>query len=74
MMWTEQQVADLANAMWQLLDDMGRDGLSVCGAAKAQARIAYEPFRQPEDDPIGEFPNDYQSLEEAQAIIESCRQ
>jgi hypothetical protein len=42
--YTEQQIADLADAMWQLLDDMGKDGLSVCLAAKAQARVAYEPF------------------------------
>ncbi len=34
----------LADAMWQLLDDMGADGLSVCPAAKAAARLAYEPF------------------------------
>lgn len=43
-MYTEQQIAELADAMWQLLDDMGKDGQSVCLAAKAQARIAYEPF------------------------------
>ena len=30
--------------MWQLLDDMGKDRMCVCLAAKAQARIAYEPF------------------------------
>lgn len=41
---TDQEVLDLADAMWQLLDDMGHGGLSVCAAAKAQARIAYEPF------------------------------
>ncbi len=34
----------LADAMWQLLDDMGVNGLSVCPAAKAAARLAYEPF------------------------------
>ena len=37
-------VVPLADAMWQLLDDMGADGLSVCPAAKAAARLAYEPF------------------------------
>jgi hypothetical protein len=37
-------VEELAEAMWQLLDDMGKNGLSVCGFAKAQARIAFEPF------------------------------
>jgi len=34
----------LAEAMAQLLDDMGKQGKSVCLAAKAQARVAYEPF------------------------------
>lgn len=46
-MATETEVQELADAMWQLLDDMGKTGLSVCLAAKAQARIAYEPFRDP---------------------------
>lgn len=44
---TEKEIEDLAEAMWQLLDDMGKDGRSVCLAAKAQARIAYEPFNIP---------------------------
>lgn len=44
---TEQEVNELADAMWQLLDDMGKTGCSVCLAAKAQARIAYEPFVTP---------------------------
>lgn len=44
---TEQEVNELADAMWQLLDDMGRGGLSVCLCAKAQAVIAYEPFKTP---------------------------
>lgn len=30
----------LREALWQLLDDMGDDGLSVCQAAKDQARAA----------------------------------
>jgi hypothetical protein len=41
---TPEQVQALADAMWQLLDDMGEQGLSVCLAAKEQARIAFEPF------------------------------
>lgn len=41
-------VTALADAMWQLLDDMGANGQSVCLAAKAQARIAYEAFREDE--------------------------
>jgi hypothetical protein len=38
------EVEQLADAMWQLLDDMGANGLSVCLAAKVEARIAMEPF------------------------------
>lgn len=60
------QVEALADAMWQLLDDMGKDGRSVCLAAKAQARIAYEPFRdksEPEYD-------DWMTVAEARAIEE----
>lgn len=40
----ECQVAALADAMWQLLDDMQR-GVNVSLGAKIDARIAYEPFR-----------------------------
>lgn len=46
--WSED-VKALAAAMSQLLDDMGKDGHCVCGAAKAQARIAYEPFADPDE-------------------------
>jgi rubrerythrin len=38
-------VAALVDAMDQLLDDMGATGKCVCLYAKAQARIAFEPFR-----------------------------
>ena len=31
----------LLEALWQLLDDMGPEGLSVCQAAKDQAMSAY---------------------------------
>lgn len=44
-MATEEEVQELADAMWQLLDDMGKNGQSVCLLAKIDARIAYEPFR-----------------------------
>jgi hypothetical protein len=43
-MHTEKQIQDLIDAMDQLLDDMGVGGQSVCLAAKAQARIAFDPF------------------------------
>lgn len=36
----------LIEAMDQLLDDMGHEGTSVCLAAKAKARIAFEPFME----------------------------
>lgn len=32
----------LREALWQLLDDMGEDGLHVCQAAKEQARAVLE--------------------------------
>jgi hypothetical protein len=41
---SQEQIDALADAMWQLLDDMGIDGKCVSGAAKAQARVASEPF------------------------------
>lgn len=41
---TEQEVQALADAMWQLLDDMQR-GVNVSLGAKIEARIAFEPFR-----------------------------
>lgn len=46
---TEKQIQDLADAMWQLLDDMDVDGQCVCLAAKAQARIAFEPWNTEKD-------------------------
>ena len=60
---TEKEIDDLAEAMWQLLDDMGRDGRSVCLAAKAQARLAYEPFNIE-----GLNWADWMSMEEAKRI------
>ncbi len=53
----------LADAMGQLLDDMGADGQSVCLYAKAKARIAYEPFCDHADWEPG------MSLERAQRIV-----
>lgn len=60
----------LADAMWQLLDDMGTEGKTVCLAAKAGARVAYEPFRdksEPEYD-------DWMSLADAERILKECGQ
>lgn len=60
------QVQALADAMWQVLDDMGADSRSVCPATKARARIAYEPFRFVNDD--GDDGLDM-PLSEAEAIL-----
>lgn len=68
---TPEQVAALAEAMDQLLDDMGTDGQSVCRAAKAQARIAFEPFRDPDDD--GRFMMSVAEAERIVAEIEGAR-
>lgn len=48
---TADEIEALADAMAQLLDDMGTHDINkcVCLAAKAQARIAYEPFRDTSD-------------------------
>lgn len=61
---TEQEVQALADAMWQILDDMGKSSQSACLGAKVDARIAYEPFRdksEPEYD-------DWMSLAEAKNL------
>lgn len=50
-MHTQDEIKALADAMWQILDDMGPNGACVCLAAKAQARIAYEPFNDHEAEP-----------------------
>ncbi len=65
------EVQALADAMWQLLDDMGAEGTSVCAVAKASARIAYEPFRVGADGE--EAPVDY-PLEAAERLREEVRE
>jgi hypothetical protein len=57
------EVQALIDAMWQLLDDMGPEGQGVCLQAKAEARIAFEPFREP-DSPVP------MSLDEARAVVD----
>jgi len=53
-----QQVEELVDAMEQLLDDMGALGNGVSLYAKAKARVAFQPFCDPEAEeylmPIGE--------------------
>lgn len=59
------EIVELIYAMDQLLDDMGTDGLSVCAYAKARARIAFEPFRDPT-----EHGDEYMiSLDDAKRIV-----
>lgn len=67
-MATPEQIEALEDAMWQLLDDMGADGKSVCLAAKAQARVAYEPF-MPDD---GTYYRDWMTLDQAERILKEC--
>jgi hypothetical protein len=65
---TAAEIEALADAMWQLLDDMGDRNHSVCLAAKAQARVAYEPFRdtsEPEYD-------DWMTVAQAKQILKEC--
>lgn len=62
---TPEQIQALADAMWQLLDDM-QDGTCVSPAARARARVAYEPFA-PTDDP-GAM-DDIMPLAEAEALL-----
>lgn len=65
---TQKQIDDLADAMWQLLDDMGKSGQSVCLAAKADARLAFEPFRDAAD---GVY-EDWMSVEDAARVREEA--
>ena len=53
----------LRDAMWQLLVDLGEHGTSVCLLAKAEARIAFEPFALEAD------VDGLMLLEEAQRIV-----
>ena len=62
----DPKVEALLNALWQLLDDM-QGGLSVCAAAKAQARIAINPFLCAEDICKG-----WMTLAEAEQIEREC--
>jgi hypothetical protein len=60
-----KEIDELSDAMWQLLDEMGKTGQGVCLLAKAQARVAFEPFR---DKSEAEY-EDWMSFAEAQEII-----
>lgn len=61
---SECRLSALVDAMDQLLDDMGIKGQSVCLSAKAQARVAFEPFRDKDK------PTDWlMPLEDAERIL-----
>jgi hypothetical protein len=62
----EAQMHALAEATWQVLDDMSNGKQSCCLAAKAMLRRAYEPFL---DDP--ESMDGIMTLDEA---VEICRE
>jgi hypothetical protein len=63
------QTTELADAAWRVLDDMGRDGLSCCGFAKARLRIALGYINDPDPDAQLEF-----TLADATKIIRECDQ
>ena len=46
---------DIKDVLWQLLDDMGKDGLCVCGAAKEDLINLYEELWP--DEPESELPS-----------------
>ena len=66
---TPEQVKALADAMWQLLDDMRTDGLCACKAAIAQARVAYEPFIDHDDPDTPEANADIMPLKTAREVL-----
>lgn len=55
-------------AAWQALDDFGAEGKSVCGATKAQLRMAIEPFKVIWADSATEPGLDY-SVDAAEALL-----
>lgn len=67
-MASDIEIQRLADAVWQLLDDMRHGGLSVCLAAKAEARIAFEPFRDKSEEEY----DDWISLVQAEEILREC--
>ena len=64
---TSAEIRALIDAAAQCLDDMGIDGQSVCLAAKAQLRMAIEPFDDPNEPLDIEYP-----LTEALRVLREC--
>jgi hypothetical protein len=65
---SKEQIQALVDAAWQCLDDMSISGHSVCGLAKAQLRVAYEPFASDEDKQYG----DWMTYESAKKMVEGA--
>jgi len=74
----EEEREMLIEALWQVLDDMGSEGKSVCGGTKAEARYALGYNIDPE---LDHYPldraisvlveiGDYESAEQAYARLE----
>lgn len=61
----EKQLSDLISAVWQALDDFGKDGKTVCAATKAGLRVAFEPFRESAGFDDMDYP-----LDEAKALLD----
>lgn len=61
--YTQEQMTALIDAMDNVLDDMGKSSTSTCLYTKAMARIAFEPFLDPD---CREFVMD---LEEARRVV-----
>lgn len=65
-----EQVKALADAMGQILEDIGPSGRNTpCLAAASQARVAYEPFVDPEDDDRPYI----MPLDLAERIVKECK-
>lgn len=64
MRYGREVVELLAHAAWQVLDDMGERGCCCCPFAKAQLRIAFEPFVCDVRELEG-----WMSLEEAERVL-----
>ncbi len=62
---SKNKIEALIDAAWQILDDL-RDGLNVSLAAKAELRVAFEPFNDTDCEP-------YMTFEEATRILKECR-
>ena len=55
----DRQVAALVRAACHVLACMGANGLSTCEVAKAQLRVAFEPFRDETEHGVMDYPLDW---------------